>query len=209
MLPSLAVFCPQTKAFSAESLQLARSFIVDSDVLKCLLTEIDTLHHVWDILSTQNEEIASLHQVPLYTAKLIAWLTNGDAEGVAGICSGVVALPRLVIVQIVQYFHFLREQNLNHSDFMAHLKRFGGVQGYCGGLPAAAILATARNEQEVASCICTAVRLAYAIGVYAELGDDSTTPGTTTLVLRLKEEGEAEKIVPKFPHVSLSNALIY
>lgn len=76
------------------------------------------------------------------------------------------------------------------------------MQGYCGGLVAAIALACATDEQELAQSICTAIRLAFAIGLYAELGDDSQLPGITTMVVRLKWEGQAEELVRMFPRVS-------
>lgn len=58
------------------------------------------------------------------------------------------------------------------------------------------------DEQELAQLICIAIRLAFVIGLYAELRDDSQLPGITTMVVRLKWEGQAKKLVRMFPRVS-------
>ncbi len=62
----------------------------------------------------------------------------------------------------------------------------GGIQGYCGGLPAAVVLACTANENELADSIITGIRLAYATGLYAELGDDSRNSGRYHRRMRLE-----------------------
>lgn len=156
------------------------------------------------MLAEKNPEIARLPQGPRYTKFLTQWLVDGASEEAASTSSGMVALPRLVIIQITQYFQFLESKGITHADFIAQVRDSGGIQGYCGGLPAAVALACAKNEQELAQFTCTAIRLAYAIGLYAELGDNSEIPGATTIVVRLKREDQAEELVRMFPHTYIS-----
>ncbi|RDL40047.1 Uncharacterized protein BP5553_00026 [Venustampulla echinocandica] len=194
MAVSMAVFCPQSRAPEQAYLDSIQSFITNHHVLQHIVQNITTLLDVWPILAQENPEISQLSQGPRYAKLLIEWLVDGISDGVISTSSGIVALPRLVIIQITQYFQFLESRDMTHADFTAQVRDSGGVQGYCGGLPAAVALACAKNEPELIQLICTAIRLAYAIGVYAELGDDSGIPGTTTIVVRLKREGQAEEL---------------
>lgn len=115
-----------------------------------------------------------------------------------------MVLPRLAIIQFAQYFQFLESRNTTHIEFLSGLSKVGGIQGFCGGLPAAAALASAGNDEELKRAMCTSMRLAFAIGLYAELGDDSDIPGVTAAVIRIRMEGQAEELVRLFPRVSPS-----
>lgn len=207
MAVSLAVFGPQSRAPSPSYLQSIRTFIVGHPVLKCVVQDITKLHDVWSLVGGNNQDIAALPQGPRYMGFLTQWLVDDESEAAASTSSGIVALPRLAIIQFAQYFQFLESKGMSHADFIARVRDLGGIQGYCGGLPAAAALACATNQEELAEAISTAIRLAFAIGLYAELGDDSQIPGTTTMVVRLKREGQAEELVRMFPHVSHLKAL--
>jgi acyl transferase domain-containing protein len=69
-------------------------------------------------------------------------------------------------------------------------------------MPAAVALASAREDQELARNIMTAIRLAFAIGLYTEIGDDSRIPGLAIMVVRVEGEAQAEELVKLFPGVS-------
>lgn len=203
MAVSMGVFFPLTKAPSPSYLESIQSFITNHRVLQRVSQNIATLPDLWSILAKKKLEIASLSQGPQYTKILTQWLINGASDAVASTSSGIVALPRLVIIQITEYFQFLENQGMVHADFIAQIRDFGGIQGYCGGLPTAVAIACAKDEEDLIQLSCTAIRLAYAIGVYAELGDNSSIPGTMTIVVQLKREGQAEELVRLFPHASL------
>lgn len=207
MTISVGVFCPQSRAPSASYLQSIRQFILTHPILQCLVTEIVTLKEVQTLLAMKNAAINRLPRALQYTDHLIQWLVAGDGDAAASTQSGIVALPRLVILQVAQYFQYLESQQITHADVIAQVRTAGGLQGYCGGLPAALALSCAASETEVGPLICTAIRLAYAIGLYAELGDDSTVPGATTIVVRLKSEGQAEDLVRHCRHVSESRMI--
>lgn len=202
MAVSLAVFGPQSRAPSEIYLDSVRASILEHPVLRCIAETIHTLNDVWSLLAKNNPDIAALRNGQRFANILIQWLVDGTSEFAASIASGIVALPRLAIIQFTQYFQFLANQRLTHGEFVSQARERGGLQGYCGGLPAAVALACARSEQELAKSICIAIRLAFAIGLYAELGDDSEIPGITTAVVRLKRVGQAEELVRIFPHVS-------
>lgn len=208
MTVSVGVFGPQSRAPTPTYLNEIRSYITNRSAFRCLIEEAASLRDVFSMLSQGNKDVAGLAQGPRYTEYLIQWIANGASEDVASTSSGIVALPRLVIIQMSQYLQFLERQGMTHLEFVDQVRTSkGGIQGYCGGLPAAVAVACARNEQELAEFTCNAIRLAYAIGLYAELGDDSNIPGSTTVVVRLKREGQAEELMKMFPHVSFTQAV--
>ncbi|KAF2464017.1 BcPKS16, polyketide synthase [Lindgomyces ingoldianus] len=204
MAVSLTIFGPQSCAPSETYLDSVRSFILGHPILGCISQNIHALNDVWSLLANENPDIAALSNGQRYTNILTQWLTDGYSELAASTSSGIVALPRLAIIQFTQYFQFLDNQGITHAELVSQVRDLGGIQGYCGGLPAAVALACARSEQELAQSICIAIRLAFAIGLYAELGDDSDIPGITTAVVRLKREGQAEELVRMFPHTYIS-----
>lgn len=201
---SLAVFGPQSRAPTPAYLDSVRTFMTNHCVLGCVVREISTLRQVLSLLADKIPGISNLDQAPRYADFLIRWLADGPSEAAASASSGIVALPRLAIIQFAQYFQFLESRQMTHAQFIAAVRDSGGsIQGYCGGLPAAAALACARTDEELSRFMCAAIRQAFAIGLCAELGDDSGIPGTTTMVIRLKTEGQAEELVSMFPHVSV------
>jgi hypothetical protein len=70
-------------------------------------------------------------------------------------------------------------------------------------MPAAVALGSAANDEEVAQNVGTTLRLAFAIGLYTELGDDTRVPGLAIMVVRVEREEQAEELVAKFPGVRL------
>lgn len=82
------------------------------------------------------------------------------------------------------------------------LGKGGGAQGYCAGLLPAVAIAASANEVELIENTCRALRIALVIGAYADLGDEDLSGGPTNIVVRLKYEGQGEKILEGFPRVS-------
>ena len=115
--------------------------------------------------------------------------------------SGILSLPLLTIIQVVQYFQFLEVKRLCHTDFVARLWDRGGVQGYCGGLMPAIAIACSADAAEVATNASKAMAIALGVGAYGELGDDENIQGPTTIVVRLKHAGQGKEIVEDFPDV--------
>ncbi|PSR81806.1 hypothetical protein BD289DRAFT_488997 [Coniella lustricola] len=223
---SLAVFGPQSCAPKPGYLAYVRSFVSNHYLLKVIPSTIRSLYDVHSFLASDEPSISqSLPQVQCYTESLIKWLEGNDSDKdnaqvlceVASQNSGIVALPRLAIVQLAQYFDFLESNGLKHNSFLNHLKSTGGsIQGLCGGMPAAfaALLCTSESSNDTVdkratdqAFIMTVIRLAYAIGIYAELGDDSTLPGRTSLCLRLKREDQAQELTSKFSHIYVGTVI--
>lgn len=222
---SLAIFGPQSRAPKPAYLASVRSFVTNHTLLCTIQQSIGTLYDVLSLLAVDNPLISqSMPQARRYTDLLVSWFKSDPSDTndmallreVASQSSGIVALPRLAIVQLAQYFDYLEAEGLEHNSFVEHVNATGGgIQGLCGGLPAAFAVSLydsapekPEEQDRAKKVIMTVIRLAYAIGLYAELGDDSTLPGTTSLCLRLKTEGQAQEIVTRFPHVGQVPALI-
>jgi hypothetical protein len=200
--PSVAVFCPQSIAPDETYLNHLRTFLCENARLKPFLQEVISLSETWQIFANAREDIASLKQGPRYMKNLSNWILNGDSAAIANIMSGIISLPLLTIIQIGQYFQYLECMEISHTDFL-HLVSQGGVAGYCGGLLPAIAIACSRDEAELVQNAAIVMRIALGLGAYGELGDDESIPGPTTIVVRLKYEGQGDEIVKLFPGVSL------
>lgn len=199
---SVAIFCPQSKAPDAAYLDQLRTFLTQHPQLRKLADDVQRLNETWDILAARRPDIAALHQGPRYLRALDEWVEAGVSGPIANAMSGILSLPLLVVIQTCQYFQYLRLAGLSHAQFLEGLKT-GGAQGYCGGLLPAMAIACAKDEEEVVRMAGIAMRIALAVGAYGELGDDENLPGPTTIVLRLRHEGQGDDIVRKFPGVSI------
>ncbi|KAH7012371.1 BcPKS16, polyketide synthase [Macrophomina phaseolina] len=202
--PSVAFFCPQSKAPTEEYLQQLQALLTTHPHLQRLAGDVESLGDAWSILASHRPDIAALPQGQRYVNSLREWITHGRAGPVAGAMSGILSLPLLVVVQTCQYFQFLELAGLSHADFLAGLRNGGGAQGYCGGLLPAFAIACAKDEAEVVAMAAKAMRIALAVGAFGELGDDETIPGPTTIVVRLKYAGQGEDIVNQFPGCYIS-----
>ncbi|KAI4669819.1 Type I Iterative PKS [Alternaria viburni] len=118
--------------------------------------------------------------------------------------SGILALPLLVVIQICQYFQLLELHGLTHERMLASLKKGGGAQGYCGGLPTAFAVSCAKDEEEVVHLATKALRLAFAVGTFGELGDDELVEGATTIAVRLRTPPQGDELVAGIPRCYIS-----
>lgn len=201
-MPSVAIFCPQSKAPQKSYLDRLHSFLCRNPFLKPFVQDIKDLPKIWQTFANQREDIAALGQGPRYMRCMSEWMTTGESEPIANAMSGILSLPLLVIIQIGQYFQFLELNGIKHFEFMTQLRNGGGIQGYCGGLLPAMAIACSKDEEELVKYASVAMRIALGIGAYGELGDDENIPGPTTIVIRLKSIGQGEEIVKRFPGVS-------
>ena len=207
-MASVAIFCPQSKAPQESYLDQLHAFLCRNKHLQPFLQDIIHLQDTWSVFANERADIAALGQGPRYMQHLADWITTGKSSSVANSMSGIISLPLLIIIQMGQYFQYLELHGVMHAEFMARLRKGGGVQGYCGGLPPAIAIGCSKDEADVVKNASIAMRIALGIGAYGELGDDETIPGATTVVVRLKRVGQGEELVGKFPGVSSSNDLL-
>lgn len=198
---SAAIFCPQNKPPKVEYMADIRRFIRGNPLLQPFEQAILDLPKAWETYSLTNTSIAGLKTGPEYTKNIHDWLADNAPLPIPKILSGILALPLLTIIQVVQYFQYLALRGIDHAGFLEEVG-CGGIQGFCGGLLPALAIAAAKDEAEVVRNAAKSLRIALGIGAYGELGDDEDMPGPTTLVLRAKQEGQAEQIVAMFPEVN-------
>ncbi|KAF7886672.1 uncharacterized protein EAF02_003319 [Botrytis sinoallii] len=184
-MPSVAIFCPQSKAPQKVYLDRLHSFLCRNPCLEPFVQDIQDLPRTWQIFANHREDIAALKQGPRYMKNLSDWIKTGESEHIANAMSGILSLPLLVIIQIGQYFQFLELNGMRHSEFLTQLRNGGGVQGYCGGLLPAMVIACSKDETELAKYASVAMRIALGIGTYGELG-------------------QGDEIVSKFPGAHIS-----
>jgi hypothetical protein len=203
-VPSLVVFCPQSRAPQEAYLDELRPFISSNRYLKELAEEIKCLGNTWDVLASHREDIVNLRQGRAHLQALSDWIAEGPSKPISNVMSGILSLPLLVIIQIAQYIQLLQLSGKTHAEFLSVWSEEGGCgpQGYCAGLLPAFAIASSKDEEELAVLATRSMRIALAIGVYGELADDGEQTGPTTVVVRLKYVGQGDDLVKRFPGVS-------
>lgn len=129
-------------------------------------------------------------------------MQGGASEPISPATSGIINLPVLILLHVVQYFQILDLQGIGHTDLRWQVRGAGGIQGNCGGLFAASAVAYTKDEEEVVKNAAILMRLVVGVGAYGKVGDESTKSGTSSIIVRLKREGQAEELVARFPGVS-------
>lgn len=200
--PSVAFFCPQSKAPTAAYLAQLQKYITQSSCLQPLAEGITSLKDTWAILCKSHTDIAKLTKGKRHIVSLEEWIKDGISGPVSDSMSGILALPLLVIIQTCQYFQLLEMHDITHGQMQESLKSGGGAQGYCGGLPTAFAIACAKDEDHVVRLATKAMRLALAVGAFGELGDDESIPGATTIAVRLRASQQGDELIRGIPGVS-------
>jgi hypothetical protein len=200
--PSAAFFCPQSKAPTVAYLEQLQKYIVKTPLLRPFAEAITSLTDTWIILCDSYADIAKLKSGERHVVSLKQWITDGISGPVSSSMSGILALPLLVVIQVCQYLQLLQLHDLTHERMLASLKKGGGAQGYCGGLPTAFAVSCAKDEEEVVHLASKALRLALAVGAFGELGDDESIEGATTIAVRLRSPQQGDELVEGIPKVS-------
>lgn len=196
--PSLAVFGPQGRKADEAYLVHLRHFLIEHEVLKPLVKAIYELPAVWSVYSTHDSDIQALSHGPLSLQAFSDWISTGDSSFLCKNNFEIVNFPLLLVVQIGQYFRFLKENGVRHAELMKNFQLGAGIQGYCSGLLPAAIISCSLDETEVVRIACNALRLSVGLGAY---GDCANTG--TSIVMRLEYDGQGEDILKAFPQARL------
>jgi hypothetical protein len=204
-LPSVAIFGPQSKTPTDRYLAELSSYIRSKEVLAPLAEAIKNLPEIWDSFLNFHSGFASLDDGPSYMRSMSTWIT-GECKMSWGneVPSGMLALPMLTIIHLAQYFQYLDQKQLQHSELLKHFQDGAGIQGYCGGMLSAISVSCANTEEEIVQIACKAIRVAVGIGATADLMDDNPSKLSCIMVIRLKYEEQGEEIVKLFPGVSLT-----
>ncbi|TVY17072.1 3-methylorcinaldehyde synthase [Lachnellula arida] len=205
-LPSLAVFGPQSKIPTEAYLSELRTYIREKAVFEPLVQAIRDLPLVWQTHLSLYQAFAPLEDVPRYLQTISDWVSGdgpmGDDRGETP--SGVSALPMLLVIHLAQYFMYLEQKKVTHSELMQSFRNGAGIQGYCGGMFAAVSVACAKDEKEIIFNACGAICLAVGVGAAADTGDENPSKLPCIMVLRLKYEGQGDEILKAFPGTHIS-----
>jgi hypothetical protein len=199
---SLAVFVPQSRLPSSEELDRVRVRLAQDARCRSLAESVQMLEATYELLCTEKKEVQDLAQGKSYAKMLAGWVdgTVSSIE-VANARSAIHSLPLLMLIQIAQFLDYLDATNTTHAEIISQVRNVGGLQGYCGGLAAAIAIACATSIEQAVGNACIALHVSFCIGLVAELGDDSRLEGITTVVVRLKYEGQGDELVKLFPQV--------
>lgn len=194
------IFSPQSHATPKSYLDHIHSTLKGSAIYAPLCKAVSGLPQTWLELATQHPKIASLEHGLTYASYFPTWLETGETSELEGNMSGIVTLPLLTIIHTVQYVQYLQQTGITHAEFLLGL-RPGGAQGFCAGLMTAMIVAVSKDETELIENAAKAVRISFGIGAFGEVGSDSTSLSSTTMVVRLRSGSEVEEITREFPEV--------
>ncbi|KAK5991527.1 Non-reducing polyketide synthase ascC [Cladobotryum mycophilum] len=200
---SAAIFSPQGNAPKSSYLSHVRTRLLQEPALKPLLDAVVALPETWRSLATSRQDVARLRDGRQLIQSFPDWIETGKSDIFESEMSAMITLPLLITTQVVQYFEYLKKTGSSHSELLESLQD-GGIQGYCIGLLSAVIVASARDERELAKFAATAIRIALAIGAFGDLGESSPKTESNTVAIRLRNKGDGEELVQKFPGAYIS-----
>ncbi|QKX53212.1 uncharacterized protein TRUGW13939_00288 [Talaromyces rugulosus] len=199
---SAVVFSPQNVAPTREHLDLIRASLNRHDTLSPLRDALLNLPKTWELFANIRLEIATLQQGKLYTNMFSKWIQSGETSELEQTRSGIVTLPLLTVLHIVQYYEYLQASGTRHAELLRTIK--GGVQGYCIGLMAALVVATSENENDLINNATAAVRITLGIAAFGEIGCDPSNQCSTTMAIRLRKGTEGDETIRAFPQSYVS-----
>ena len=201
-LVSAAFFCPRARRPRDDYVTELRSFLARNEYGTSLLTHVGKLGKAWPLFANASPDIRALPHGPRDLNLLVAWSEGGPVPPVCETSAGLVALPLLLVLQLGQYFRYLEVQNISHEEFLHQVEHAGGIHGFCGGAAAALSIACAKDEAEVVANAAVFLRVMMGIGAAMEAAGDWASTAPTTIVVRLKYEGQGEELLEDFPGVS-------
>lgn len=200
---SAAFFNPQSRAPEPDYLRKLQSFLLHHAHGQNLLQHVTELGTVWPVFAAARTEVRDLPNAEHYINLLVYWAKNGSSTPISEAKTGVIALPLLLILQIGQYFAFLESRDLSHAQFLDQVRGVGGIQGCCGGEPAALSIACATDEAQIVENTAIFLRIVLGVGLYIEALDDWTTSEPTIVAIRLKHTEQVDELLQRFPGVSI------
>ena len=201
--PSLLVFGAVSKAPKDDYLTRVRLYLFAHKDLTLFKQEIIELPKLWEMYSSHNKDLKALDHGLSSLEALSEWVNVGTTHKLTEPKFGILTLPLLTIIEVVQYFQYLQKSQLSHCNVLSHVGKGAGVQGYCAGLLAACAVAVSEDEFELVNIACKILRLAVGIGAYGDLGGIHVSKGPLTAVAaRLAEEDQMNEIAREFPAVS-------
>lgn len=199
---SAAVFSPQSTAPKSGHLAHVRARLLEESALKPVADAVASLPKTWRALASKQPELAKNREASELVDLFPRWLETGNSEILESHMSGIVTLPLLSIIHIVQYLDYLQRLGLSHSDFLESAEA-GGIQGYCIGLLSAIVVGSSKNEEELVHNTAEGIRLALGIGAFGDIGSSPDEVDSNTLQVRLRSVGSEMDLLERFPGVSL------
>lgn len=199
---SAAVFSPQSSPPPSTHLSYIRTRLLEDPSLEPLKDAIVNLPETWQALTASRQDDSRLELASKAIGSFPQWIETGESDVLEQDMSGIITLPLLTTIHIVQYLSFIRGAGLSHSDFLRSVVQRGGVQGYCIGLLSAVIVAASRDEQELVQHAVAGLHLSLAIGAFGDLGQASSASSLTrTLQISLRHQDDVHEILGRFPTV--------
>lgn len=198
---SAAIFSPQSTAPKSAHLAHVRARLLEEPLLKPVNDAVASLPKTWRSLASKHADIGKNREASELVDLFPRWLQTGNSEILESNMSGLVTLPLLSIIHIVQYLDYLQRLGLSHSEFLETVEA-GGIQGYCIGLLSAIVVASSKEEDELCQNAADGIRLSLGIGAFGDIGSSPEDVDSNTLQVRLRSAGSEGDILERFPGVS-------
>ena len=203
--PSLIVCGPQAGWPTREELFNIRAFLLSEVQLQPFLAAIRELPRIWPSLTAKVPELRTTKGFELLGI-LAQWIHHEDYFQRDLNPPNILSTPLTVIIQVVQYFQYLRSLGSTHADVLDNVQS-GGIQGFCTGFLAAMAFACSENEAEINVLGAVALRLAVCVGAFVDLDGRLAEPPNPTgcVTVRWKAEMgrvDVDRILKQYPDVS-------
>ena len=202
--PSLIVCGPQAGWPTRQELLIIKAFLLSEPRLQPFLAAIRNLPKLWPSLTAVMPELRTSKGFELL-GLLALWINDEDCFQRELNPPNLLSTPLTVIIQIVQYFRYLRSLGSSHVDVLDNVQS-GGIQGFCTGFLAATALACSKDEAEINTLGAVALRLAVCVGACVDLDGRLAEPSNTAgcVTVRWKAETgreDVDRILEHYPDV--------
>lgn len=205
MISSSLIVCgPQAGWPTRQELFNLKAFLLSETRLRPFLTAIRELPKLWSSLTATVPELQRAEGFKLL-GMLAQWTLDEDCFQRDFNPPNILSTPLTVIVQVIQYFQYLRSLGSTHADVLDRVQ-CGGIQGFCTGFLTATALACARDEAEINVLGAVALRLAVCVGACVDLDGRFAEPPNVTgcVMVRWKAETgreDVDRILEQYPDV--------
>lgn len=200
---SAVIFSSQTNAPKRGDLVRIRRILLENGALKPIVDAVISLPKTWRTLTSSNPELVQLRNGDQLVQSFVDWLHTGVSETLETNQSGLVTLPLLTMIHVVQYFTYLRHMDLTHGELLKSLP--GGFQGHCIGLLSAIAIATCDNEDKILDRVATVIDTSLAIGAYGDYAQVLAGTSSAVMAVRLTNQNAAQglfNVLPKVRYIS-------
>ena len=203
--PSLIVCGPQAGWPTRQELFHLKAFLLSEPRLQPFLAAITELPKLWPSLTATFPELRTTKGFKLLGI-LAQWIHDEDCFQRDLEPPNILSTPLTVIIQIVQYFQYLRSLGSTHADVLDSVQS-GGIQGFCTGFLAATALACSQDEAEINVLGAVALRLAVCVGACVDLDGRFAEPSNPSACVTVRWKAEmgredVDRILKHYPDVS-------